>query len=184
MYHDYFIRQFTFPDPIRVAILAYFFFIIGMVAAENKDKVLKVAGKFKYALIVTVPALAFYIFEEGKMRYFMTYDIKAFYSQWRISVLIYTLVLGAALYYVFDKPKFQFKIVDTFSRLSYFVFFIHVIALEEIWKYFGYKLFNQIGGNTFGKIVFDPLFFISIAAVSFGIAYLVNKIPKLSEITG
>jgi peptidoglycan/LPS O-acetylase OafA/YrhL len=184
MYHDYFIRQFTFPDPVRVSLLAYFFFIIGMVAAENKDRVLEVAKKLKYALIVAVPALAFYIFEEGKMRYFMIYDIKAFYSQWRISVLIYTMALGTTLYYIFDKAKFQFKVTEKLSKLSYFVFFVHVIVLEKIWKYLGIKLFNQIGGNTLGKDVFDLLFFAAITTISFGAAYLIHKVPKLSEITG
>jgi len=184
MYQDYFVKQFSFPDPIRISILAYFFFIIGMVAARNKDKILETVGRIKYALMIAVPALAYYIFEEGRMHYFKTYNIEAFYSQWRVSILIYTLVLGAVLFYIFDKPRFQFKIVEKLSKLSYLVFFIHVIVLEQIWKYFGYKLFDLIGGSAFGKIVFDPLLFASVAAVSFGAAFIIHRIPHLSKITG
>jgi hypothetical protein len=183
-YHDYFIRQFAFSDPVRVFILSYFFFIIGIVATKNKDKILEAAAKFRYLLYTAVPLLALFIFAEGRIRYFATYDIKAIYSQWRISVLVYTLVLGIGLYCIFEKPKFQFKLLEKFSGLSYFVFFIHVIVLEEIWKYFGYKLFDLIGKNIFGEIGFDSLFFISITGISFGIAYLIHKVPYLSKLTG
>jgi surface polysaccharide O-acyltransferase-like enzyme len=184
MCQDYFVKQFIFPDPLRISILAYFFFIIGMVAARNKDRILETVGRIKYTLIIAVPALAYFVFEEGRMWYFKTYNIEAFYSQWRISVLIYTLVLGAVLFYIFNKPRFQFKIVGKLSKLSYMVFFIHVMILEEIWKYLGYKLFDLMGGNAFGKIAFDPLLFTSVAAVSFGIAFIIHKIPYLSKITG
>lgn len=184
MYHDYFVRQVAFSDPIRVFILAYFFFVIGVVAARNKNKILEIVGRFKYIFFTAVPVLTLYIFEEGRIRYFQTYDIKSFYSQWRISVLIYTLVLGATLFYIFGKSKFQFKLLEKFSGLSYFVFFIHVIILEEIWKYFGYKLFDLIGKNIFGEVGFDSLLFICITIISFGIAYLIHKIPHLAKITG
>jgi len=107
MDQDYFVKQYSFPDPIRIFILSYFFFILGMVASRNKDKILEVTGKIKYTLIVSIPFLVYYIFNEGYVRYFKTYNIEAFYSQWRPDILIYTLVLGLILFYFFNKANFH-----------------------------------------------------------------------------
>ncbi len=176
MNQDYFVKQFSFPDPIRIFILSFFFFILGMFAGRNKDKIMEITGKIKYALIILIPYLVYYIFEEGKTRYFETYNIGAFYSQWRPSVLIYTLVLGAIIFYTFNGSRFESKIIEKFSKLSYLVFFIHVIVLEIVWKHLPY--------NTFGKIAYDPIFFVLVLTVSFGAAFLIHKIPHLSRITG
>jgi len=176
MNQDYNVRQFALPDPIRIFTLSYFFFILGIIAFRNKEKILEIADKIKYFLIVTTPILAYYIFKEGKNKYFKTYNIEAFYSQWRPSVLIYTLVLGVLLFYFFEKAKFQSRFIEKFSKLSYLVFFIHVIILEEIWKVFG--------DNLAGKVGFNSVFFILVASLSFGIAYLIHKIPNLNKLTG
>lgn len=183
MIQDYYIRQFAFVDPVRIAILGYFFFILGMVAARNKDKILEIAGRFNYFLIILTTGLAFYIFGEGMTRYFKTYNIEAFYSQWRPSVLIYTLSLGAVLFYAFEKSRREYELLEKLSKLSYLVFFIHVIILEVIWKLFGHNLFDSVSGNIIGKISFDMVFFATVAAVSFGLAYIIHKIPNLSKIT-
>jgi len=66
MNQDYFVKQYDFPDPIRIFILSYFIFILGMVAGRNKDKIIEVIGKIKYSLIILIPYLAYYIFKEGK----------------------------------------------------------------------------------------------------------------------
>ena len=176
MHQDYTVHQFNFVDPIRISILGYFVFILGMVAARNKDWILKMATKFKYVLVIAILASVLYVFEEGKNRYFQTYNIEAFYSQWRISVLIYTLVLAALLFYVFEMPKLQFKVIEVMSKLSFLVFFIHVIILEVAWNLFGKFVYMQPG--------FDILFFAVVSGVSFGVAYLVHKVPNLAKIVG
>lgn len=169
MERDYFVRQFSFADPIRILLLAYFFFIVGMAAAGHKEKILAVTGKIKYLLLFLLPLIIYYIFQEGYTRYFQTYNILAFYSQWRPDVLIYTIVLGAVLFYVYEKKKIHSKLVANLSGLSFFVFFIHVIVLEKVWVWFV--------GN-------DLLFFTAVALISFGVAYLVHKIPHLNRLTG
>jgi peptidoglycan/LPS O-acetylase OafA/YrhL len=176
MNQDYFVKQFGFADPIRISFLGYFFFIIGIVAARNKEKVLELIRKIKYILIIPITYLPFYIFEEGKNLYFKTYNIEAFYSQWRPSILFYTLTVFVALFYMFDKSHLQFKLVEKFSKLSYLVFFIHVLVLEEMWKYFGHYWFNLPA--------FDLIFFALITSLSFGVAYLIHKVPNLAKITG
>lgn len=176
MHQDYVVHQFTFVDPIRISILGYFVFILGMVAARNKDWILKMATKFKYIFVIAVLASVLYVFEEGKNRYFQTYNIEAFYSQWRISVLIYTLAIAARLFYLFEMPKLQFKFIAEMSKLSFLVFFIHVIILEFAW--------NLFGKFVYAKPSFDILFFAIVSGVSFGLAYLIHKIPNLNKLTG
>ncbi len=176
MYADYFEKQFGFEDPVRILILSYFFFVVGIVAARNKDKIIFWVGRIKYFLIPLSLYLPYYIYKEGYYRYFKTYNIEAFYSQWRISVLIYTIVLAALLFYLLDKSKLQFKFIEKISRLSFFVFFVHVAVIEFVWK--------RAAGIQIDKFLFELIFFLAVSAVSFGIAFAAHKIPKLSKITG
>jgi probable poly-beta-1,6-N-acetyl-D-glucosamine export protein len=184
LYQDYFIKEYKFPDPLRITILSFFFFITGMVVSRNKDKIIEFVNKWKYYLATFALGLGFYVFREGQVDFLNTTNYLSFYSQWRPSILFYTLAIFLILFYAFDKSHLQFKLSERFAKLSYLVFFIHVIVLELVWKVFGYKLFNIIGGDVFGKSIFDPIFFATVAAISFGIAYLIHKIPNLSKLTG
>jgi hypothetical protein len=184
MRYDYFVKQFSVSDPLRVLILSYFLFIIGIVAARNKEKIFEIIRKIKYAFIVLIPSLAFYLFEEGRSRYFLTYDIKAFYSQWRPSVFVYTVLVSLILFYIFEKSKFQSMLMEKLSKLSFLVFFIHVIVLENLWAIFGKNLFNIFSKSLGGRIFFDPIFFGMVAITSFFIAFILHKIPKLWRVTG
>lgn len=181
---DYFVKVFKYPDPIRITLLGFFFFLVGMIAARNKDNIIKTVKKWKYLLIPTTLILGIYIFLEGKIGFQITNSYLAFYSQWRPSVFFYTFAVFLILFYAFDKSRLQFVIIESFSKLSYLVFFIHVIVLEILWKYAGHDLFNLFKENALEKIVFDPIFFIAVTAISFTTAYLIHKIPNLSKITG
>ncbi len=184
MYRDYFIQQFRVADPIRIFVLNYIFFVLGMVMARNKDVLFKFVSKYKYYLLTLFLIFTVYIFKEGKTQYFLTYNIKAFYSQWRISVLIYTLSIFGFIYYLFSQEKFQLKLFSALSKLSYFVFFVHVLVLEVIWKLFGFKLFLLTTNNPIAKLFFDPVFFVIVTLISFAIAYSVHKVRYLVRITG
>lgn len=173
---DYFIKQFIFPDPIRISLLAFFVFILGIAIAHFKGWSFKGSRTIIYSLIFPILYLGFYIFNEGKNLYFKTYDIKAFYSQWRPSVFIYTILIFIYLFYIFENRNFGSKIVKTLSRLSFLVFFIHVMIIEVLWKTFGYNFYTALG--------FDILFFTTVTGISFLIAYIIHKIPNLAKITG
>lgn len=173
---DYFTRQFTFPDPIRISLLAFFVFIFGIFAARFKGVTFKASRTIIYTLILPIIYLGFYIFNEGRNLYFKTYDIKSFYSQWRPDVLIYTILIFIFLFLVFENKSFGSKIVKTLSRLSFLVFFVHVIVIEILWRIFGYDFYRASG--------FSILFFLSVSGLSFLIAYLIHKIPHLAKITG
>jgi probable poly-beta-1,6-N-acetyl-D-glucosamine export protein len=184
LYIDYFSKEYRFADPIRITFLSFFFFIAGIVAARHKDAINLFIHKWKYILISAAGLSGIYVFWEGFSGYIKTGNYLAYYSTWRPSILIYTFLIGLVLFHLFEKTKLQFSIVEKLSRLSFFVFLIHVIVLEEVWTLFGKSLFNLLSGNIFGNIIFDPIFFGVVASISFLIAFIVHKIPKLYRVTG
>jgi len=171
LYHDYFIKNFSFVDPVRISILSFFFFVSGMILSHYLESIINFCKKWKIIFAVLMLILAFYIYKEGMIRYFQTYNINAFYSSWRPSTLIYTFVTGAALLAFFEKINLK-----KLSDLSYFVFFIHVAVIEFVWK-FAEKF--MVSG-----FYFDISFFVLVAVISFIIAFSVHKIPYLSKFFG
>jgi len=184
LYHDYFVKQFMFDDPIHIAILAYFFFIIGIVAARNRKRITLLFSKWKYFFLSGACLSGIYVFWEGRSRYLATGNYLSYYSQWRPSVLVYTTAIGLVLFCMFEKAKFQFSFLEKLSRLSFLVFLIHVIILEKAWSLFGKSLFTLTTGTLIGKILFDPIFFAIVAGVSFLFAFILHKIPKLYKLIG
>jgi len=184
LYRDYFIGQFRFSDPIRITILSFFFFIIGMVASHYEDEIHQIVHKWKYILVPGAILSGVYVFLEGFLGFINHGDHLNFYSQWRPSVLVYTLLLAMVLFHLFEKNKLQFKLVEKISKLSFLVFFIHVIVLEITWTLIGKTLFGIVNGNIFGKIILDLTFFGVVSGISFFIAFLLRKIPKLERVTG
>jgi surface polysaccharide O-acyltransferase-like enzyme len=184
LYKDYFVKILTYADPIRITILGFFFFIIGMVAAHNKEKIHGLMQRRKYLLLTVMIFAAFYVFWEGKNRYYLTGNYLSYYSQWRPSVLVYTLLVGIVFFHIFEKPNFRSGVVEKLSALSFFVFFAHVAVLEAVWNLFGKNLFNIFNGSIYGRILFDLVFFGIVTVSVFFIAYFVHKEPKLSKLTG
>jgi len=125
--------------------------------------------------------LAYGIYHEGLNGFLSTGNYLAFYSQWRPSVLAYTLFLAGFLYWLFDRNRFDTRIVKTMSQLSFFVFLIHVAIIEILVKSIGAHYFSF---HMVQNLWFDPVFFLVISLLSFGIAYIAHKIPYLSKITG
>lgn len=183
-YRDYYVSHFDFDDPIRIAILAYFFFVIGIISANNKEKINSFVHKWKYVLVPAVAANAVYIFWEGKFRYLETGNYLSYYSQWRPSVFIYTFLVGLVLFRLFNKTKFQTFVIEKFSKISFLVFFTHVIVLETVWQFIGNDVFGLISGTFWGKIIFDPLFFLMVFIISFLISFILHKIPKIEKLIG
>ena len=174
LYQDYFVRDLPYPFPISIALMAFYVFIIGMVASHYQKQLMEGIKKWFWALAPLTIGLALGIFWQGWQRYFMTWNIHAFYSQWRPSVMFYSISLSAVLYYLFSVSKRFQKQIPALSGLAFFVFFFHLIPLELLWR--------QIG--TVQAWWYDPMFFLATAAASFGVGYLSHKIPYLSKLTG
>jgi len=91
--------------------------------------------------------------------YIKTHNYLWFYSQWRPSIFIYTILLAASLYYLSTKMITHMQIIKTLSRLSFFVFFIHVIILEILW--------STIGIHIQKHVWYDPIFLFLLLAFHF-----------------
>jgi surface polysaccharide O-acyltransferase-like enzyme len=188
LYQDYFVKPYDFSDPIRITILSFFFFIAGMVASHYKEKINIFIHRWKHFLVPATILSGIYVYWEGLSGYKVSGNYFDFYSTWRTSVLVYSVLVGVTFFHLFEKNNeknnLQFKLVEKLSNLSFFVFFVHVAVLEFVWSSFGKTLFGVFGGTLAGKILFDPIFFGIVALVSFTLAFVFHKIPRLYRLTG
>lgn len=171
LYQDYFIKHGGSDHPARIAALSFFAFLIGMVAARNKSRILDFAKKWRFFIITAAAFAGYYIFNEGRNFYYQIYNVGAIYSQFRPSVLVYTILAGLSFYSIFENISLR-----KLSELSYFVFFVHVIVLEIVWQ----SLAKFMTPNP----ILDFTLFLSVASISFLTAFLAHKIPYLNKITG
>lgn len=184
LHQDYFVKPYLLDDPLHTALLNFTVFILGMIAARNKNNILIFVNKWKVILTGLTALFGIYIFWEGYSNFLSTRNYLTFYSNFRPSTFVYSILLGLVLFLLFDKEHFKFSPRKILSDSSFFIFFIHVIVLENVWKYFGKSLFELIGSSALGKIIFDPIFFAVVFGISFLLAFLVRKIPFASKITG
>jgi surface polysaccharide O-acyltransferase-like enzyme len=131
--------------PLRIVILGWFSFIFGIVARPRW-------------LVFVILAFAGFIYYEGLTG-------PDYYSQWRPSVLIYSLLI----FWQFINSNWHSKIISQLSQASYFVFFIHVLIIEKLNPFFGRSNLNL---------------FVSVVLSSFALAFIAQRIPKLSKLTG
>lgn len=170
LYLDYHLQGLTIYYPLNIALLNYLVFILGMIAFNTQEQILKFAKKFWPLLLIITIGAGFFVFWEGLKNYYSTYNFQYYYSQWRPSVLIYTLSIASLGYYVFSKIRFSSQLIKSVSNLSFAVFFVHIIILETIWKYW--------------HVSNDLLLFTLVTGGSFALAYVLHKIPHLAKVTG
>lgn len=182
--YDYYIHPLPFFIPLSVVLLNYYIFILGMIAAHHQQRIINYIHKWRYLLLAITGALLLDVFLQGDVGYMKTHNYLSFYSQWRPSVLVYTVLLGGLLYYFSQKKIGKKSAIQTLSRLSFFVFFVHVIILEFVWDTAGHTIFQQIHPVMNTQIWFDVLFFAFTAGISFLLAYMAQKIPLLRNISG
>lgn len=184
LFYDYNIYPIQFYYPITITLLNFFVFILGVSLARNQERFLNFIKKWKIILLSGTVFFAIFIFYEGLNGYLKTHNYLTFYSQWRPSVLIYTILLAGSLYWIFNRKLKLISLIKTFSKLSFFVFFTHVIFLEILWNGFLKNVFEKSNGSIAQTIWYDPLYFLAVTIISFGVAFIIHKIPKLSKITG
>lgn len=184
LYIEYYIQPLPFISPIRIALLNYFAFLLGIIGSHHEQSILHFMQKWKFVIFLITIGLGLYVFLEGKNLYLQTNNYLSFYSQWRPSVLFYSLFVTVSLYFLFTKITRFLEITKRLSRLSLFVFFVHVIVLEIIWRSWGAAFFSSTHTHIAENLWYDPLFFSIVASLSFLLAYIVHKIPQISKITG
>lgn len=183
LYNDYYLHSIVLFYPLSIALFNYYIFILGAVISHHQQHLMTIVRKGRFILAPIVLFLMGYVFFEGESRFLKNHNYLSFYSQWRPSIFIYTILLAVLLYYLFNKIDIKSLIIKTLSKLSFFVFFVHVIVLEALWQLVGVHLYQSYPFLV-GQFWYDPLFFALTAFFSFLIAYLFHKIPLLEKITG
>jgi len=181
---DYYIHPISILFPLNIALLNYYVFILGIVAARHHNVLIQYVNKRKVVFVLFQILLALLIFIEGETLYLKTHNYLYFYSQWRPSILLYTIVVFAVSYVLFNRPMKYEVFIRVLSRLSFFVFFIHVIILEFFWHIIGRSLFYNTLRLPGQQFWFEPILFILIVIISYTIAFFVEKIPYMTKITG
>ncbi|MCL5125339.1 MAG: acyltransferase [Deltaproteobacteria bacterium] len=184
LYREYFGQPLGIFFPLTIAILNYYVFLLGMVASHYEKEVIGFFKRWKFVLIAMLTGLAADIFLEGRTNYLRTYNYVAIYSQFRPSVMFYTLVIGGMFLAFTRRNGLVERAGRLLGRLAYFVFFVHVMVLEFLWQRLGVYLVSQSGGGVIRQLWFDPAFFVLTSSISFGIAYLAHKVPGVEKLTG
>lgn len=184
LYQDYYVKQLDIFTDLRIAILCFAMFLLGMVGSHYIERVYSIVKRFFLAFIVMLIILPPFIFLHV---YDLTikYNTSRFiYNQYSPLNYIYTVIIAVTLFYILEKTQFMRRFFVLFSKLSFFVFFIHVLVQYLLWDNLIAKIFLVNGNSILKNFWFDPLIFTFIALVSFGVAYVIHKIPYASKITG
>ena len=184
LYDDYFIKPVLTFYPLRICFLSYFIFLLGVIASHHKQRLISFVTKWKTALILLMISSGGYIFYEGFSLFLKTKNYLYFYSQWRVSILIYSILVASLLYVFFQKPLKGYQTLKEISKLTFFVFFIHVIILEKVWGKIALPFFAITKTHIAEQFWYDPSFFLIVIALSYCFAYAGHKTPWLAKITG
>lgn len=169
---DYYFHFISLPYPFSVLLFNFYIFILGMFFSHHQSELISFASKYKNKILISLIFLALLITAEGYLLYKITGNYLSFYSQWRPTILLYTLLIFIYFYYFFSQKKLNQTLIYFFATKTFFVFFVHVIVLEIFWKY----LFHSI-------LSFTPVYFIMVTFLSYLLAFVTSKVPYLSKVT-
>lgn len=184
LFQDYYFKQWDFSYDLRIALLSFAMFVSGMVASHFKDTILKFIKKYLLLISVITFFLPVVIYFHVQSITLKAQTSRYIYNQYSPINYIYTLFLSSLLFYVLEKTQLLRSLFMHLSKLSFFVFFIHVLIQSFLWDWIISEATNNFGGKFMTFAWFDPLVFITIASISFGIAFMVHKIPFAEKLTG
>lgn len=168
---DYYYHPLNLPYPISVFLLNFEFFIIGVLSSHCQQKILAFVKKHFKLLTLFFILLSLFITFEAKFLYYKSNSYLSFYSQWRPSIFVYSLISAALFYYLFNQLK-SVLVVTKIASFSLFVYFVHIIFIEQILKLFPATIF-----------VIPILPFLITLCLSYFGAFISSKIPYLSKLT-
>ena len=181
---DYYVKTINIQYDLRIALLSFSMFIVGMVASHYKDEIYVFTKKYFYLFLTLFLLLLPTVYFHSRNLILATHNSKYMYSQYHPLNYFYTLVLAAVFYVILEKTQFLRKIFISLSKLSFFVFFIHVLIQYILWDNTVLFFIKIYGKQILTNIWFDPFMFSAVAIISFTLAYLVHKIPNAYKITG
>jgi len=180
---DYYAGRLMLPEVIRIALLSITVFTIGMVTSHHKDLIQSFTNKYFSKLLIFLLILISGITIHVYFLTILNNTSGYIYNQYGPLNFVYTLLVALFLFALFEKKKPNAFLISL-SRLSFFVFFIHVFVQFLVIKNVTLNLFPLLQGNKLLYLGFDIIQFVLISTISFGIAYLIHKIPYASKITG
>lgn len=184
LFEDYYFKQWDFSYDIRIALLSFAMFVTGMVASHYKDSILKFVKKyfiFMGAITILLPIVIFLHVQSLTLK---AHSSRFIYNQYSPINYLYTLFLSSFLFYFLEKTQILRPLFIQLSKLSFFVFFIHVLIQSILWDWVLSQLVNKFGEKFLTIAGFDIVLFLIIASISFGCAFVVHKIPFAEKITG
>lgn len=183
-FHDYYQQTLPLQYDLRIAVLVYSMFVLGMVASHYSKIIFKFVGKNIFLVIISLLMLISFIYLHVTDITLKGHTSRYIYNQYGPLNSLYTVVFSILFFYILEKTQLFRKYFILMSKLSFFVFFIHVLILYILWDAVISQKVTNYGTGVITNFWFDPLLFLIIAAISFTIAYFVHKIPGASKITG
>jgi len=169
LYQDYYLRPLPLLYPAKIVLLGFYAFLLGVVAFRHRSGIMQFVGRYFFLVVLVTVLFAVWVYLQGHNLFIQTGNYLMFYSQWRPTVLLYSIGVGAVGYYIFGRLKFFGPLAILLSRLSFFVFFFHVIVLEGVSK---------------SITAAHPGLYLLTIGISFLAAFIVHKFPRLARITG
>lgn len=169
---DYYYHALPFPYPVSVFLLNFDVFVLGVIACRFQNSILNFVKKYQLLFITISLLLAIFITWEGRSLYLQTQNYLSFYSQWRPSVFIYSLILSSILFFLLKKIKLNVSLIKKIASYSFFVYFIHVIFIEIFWSLLPHSLLSH-----------SIILFLIVLIPSYLLAFLASKIKFLSRLT-
>ena len=183
-FKDYYYGQLNIHQDLRIAILSIYMFILGMLASHHKEKIFAFVNKYLILFVLSLFFLLVIIFFHVKNLTLARHTAGYIYNQYGPLNYLYTALFASVLFYILEKTKFLRKIFISLSKLSFFVFFIHVFILNFLWDSAVLFLIKNYGKVLLTQLWFDIVLFILISFISFVIAYVTHKISWAYKITG
>lgn len=186
LFADYYQPHLPLPTPLRIALVNFPLFFLGMIFMQHQNSLKKIIKKYTTLIIIFFIISLLFVLSEGKMLYFGTYtrNSEFFTSQWRPTVFIYTIGFFLLSIRYIPIQKNSTAIIDKISSLTFFVFFIHLIFVHIFWKLFGAYLFSVSIGKIGQTAWFDPFAFLFVLSCSYIIAFIVSLIPTVRNLLG
>lgn len=129
--------------PIRIGFYNLLPFVFGMYAAIRIKDLAKFVTKYIIPISVITIILGAIVFMESTIMFIRTTISEYLKNQWRISVALYGISIGALFYYLY--PRFFVKFEKIISYLASFalgIFFVHVAILSFVLQFFDAHYFN------------------------------------------
>lgn len=179
-FYNYYFHVIPVQESLRVALLTFSMFIIGMGSVYHQKKIILFTKHYYKVIIISVLLLMTGVFVHV-MNLTQKYSTSGYiYNQYGPLNYIYTLLLSSIVAYFYERKDYFRELIITLSKVSFFAFFIHVIILQNIWS----LALIHLEKNILTSFFFDPLIFAFISFITFLSGYLVHKIPYVAKITG